>query len=177
MFKKILLILILTLLTNNSIAANNKNLIVPKKITPATKVVLINALYNGYIKVFNKKPSLNMLSMSLAQINLENGHGKVIYNHNLGNVGPTYKEKVPYFILGPTKYKAHNSFTAGAIGYWSHLKHVCSSALPYFDKGNAYTASYVLRACNYYGAPKSKYAKVMAQLFLPAKRLVEKNTK
>ena len=169
MLKYIIIILLVTFPAN---VHANKGMVVKKTKTPATKQQLISALEKGYSVVFNRKIDNNTLAMALAQINLENAHGKVIYNHNLGNVGPTYKENVPYFILGPTKYKAHNTFTQGAIGYWAHLKKVCFKALPYFKTGNAYTASYVLRACNYYGAPKSKYAKVMSQLFPIAKKRV-----
>jgi hypothetical protein len=169
-----LTIIIFILFVSSTGHAKNKY-IVPKTKTPATKQQLITALKNGYVNVFKKKPDINTLAMSLAQVNLENAHGKVIYNHNLGNVGPTYKEKAKYFILGPTKYKAHNTFTEGAIGYWKHLKKVCYKALPYFKKGNAYTASYVLRSCNYYGAPKSKYADVLGKLFpLAKKRILKK---
>jgi len=142
--------------------------------TSTDKITIITALNVGYKRVFNKDPSINTLSMSLAQINLENGHGKYIYNHNLGNVGPRWNQRVPYFILGGSMFKAHNSYADGAVHYWLHLKEVCPKALPYFRKGDPTTASHVMRQCKYYTAPKSHYTKLLVILFSPAKKLVNK---
>tara|TARA_Y100000310_G_C20680757_1_gene815804 strand:+ start:1671 stop:2204 length:534 start_codon:yes stop_codon:yes gene_type:complete len=175
MIQKIFLILCLSLIV---CTANADSLRKPRKRTPTTnKITLIQALEGGYIQVFNKKPNINTLSMSLAQINLENGHGKYIYNYNLGNVGPRWNQRVPYFILGGSMFKAHNTYTEGAVSYWLHLKEVCSKALPYFSKGDPTTASHVMRRCKYYTAPRNHYTKLLVILFSPAKKLVKKHKK
>jgi hypothetical protein len=73
-------------------------------LTPLNKTQIITALKCGYKEVFNKNPDDNTIAMSLAQINLENAHGKVIYNNNLGNVGPRRGQDKVYYILGGTKF-------------------------------------------------------------------------
>ena len=173
MIKQIYIISSFALMTliSSSIYAND--LYQKRVITPASKTVLINALYDGHKKVFKTTPNYKRLAMALAQINLENGHGKKIYNHNLGNVGPRRAQKVPYFILGGSKFMAHKSFLQGAVGYWHHLKVVCSGALPYFSTGRPVVAGYRLRACNYYTSPKVKYSRLLNILYQSAFKRVQ----
>jgi len=146
-------------------------------LTPTDKVMLIAALKSGYTQVFKESPNNNTLAMSLAQVNLENAHGKKVYNHNLGNVGPRFGQRLPFFILGGSKFVAHKSFHGGAVTYWTHIKVVCSGALPYFSKGYPYAAGYTLRSCNYYTAPKQHYTRLLATLFPKALKRVEKQNK
>jgi hypothetical protein len=176
MVKKITFIIFLTVLclSNLSVAAEKRE---KRALTPTDKATLITALKSGYIQVFNKPPNNNTLAMSLAQVNLENAHGKKVYNHNLGNVGPRFGQKVPFFILGGSKFIAHKSFHGGAVAYWTHLKVVCSGALPYFSKGYPAVAGYVLRSCNYYTAPKQHYTRILAALFPKALKRIEKQNK
>jgi len=173
MIKQIYIIssFLLVFLISSSAFAND--LFKKRAITPTTKDVLISALYKGHKQVFKQAPNNKRLAMALAQINLENGHGKKIYNHNLGNVGPRRTQKVPYFILGGSKFMAHKSFLQGAVGYWHHLKAVCPGALPYFSSGHPIVAGYRLRACNYYTSPKVKYSRLLNILYQPAFKRVQ----
>ena len=144
-------------------------------LTPLNKTQIITALKCGYKEVFNKNPDDNTIAMSLAQINLENAHGKVIYNNNLGNVGPRRGQNKVYYILGGTKFISHETPCGGSISYWDHLKVVCSDALVYFRLGNPIAAGHLLRQCNYYTASKQKYTKVLSALFPKALKRVKKN--
>jgi len=172
--KKIFIAAAFLLMSTSTVFAGD-SLRRPRTQTPTDKITLIKALQVGYVAVFNRQPDVNTLSMSLAQINLENGHGKYIYNHNLGNVGPRWNQRVPYFILGGSKFIAHDSFSDGAVSYWRHLKEVCPKALPYFSKGHPAVASHVMRQCKYYTASKKHYTKLLVTLYPPAKRLVRKH--
>ena len=113
--------------------------------------------------------------MALAQVNLENAHGKVVYNNNLGNVGPRRGQDVPYYILGGTRFISHKTPCSGAVSYWSYLGALCSDALVYFSLGKPAMASHLLRRCNYYTAPKQKYTKVLSLLFPKALKRVKKH--
>lgn len=144
-----------------------------KVLTPLNKTQIITALKCGYKEVFNKNPDDNTIAMSLAQINLENAHGKVIYNNNLGNVGPRRGQDKVYYILGGTKFISHETPCGGSISYWDHLKVVCSDVLVYFRLGNPIAAGHLLRQCNYYTASKQKYTKVLSMLFPKALKRVK----
>ena len=143
-------------------------------LTPLNKTQIITALKCGYKEVFNKNPDDNTIAMSLAQINLENAHGKVIYNNNLGNVGSRRGQSVPYYLLGGTKFISHKTPCSGAVSYWGYLNTLCSDALVCFSLGRPVMASHLLRRCNYYTAPKQKYTKVLSMLFYKALKRVKK---
>lgn len=176
MVKKItfIIFLILLCLSNLSVAAEKRE---RRVLTPTDKATLITALKSGYTQVFKQSPNNNTLAMSLAQINLENAHGKKVYNHNLGNVGPRFGQKLPFFILGGSKFISHKSFHEGAVAYWLYIKEVCSGALPYFSKGYPHVASHILRSCNYYTAPKQHYTRILVALFPKALKRIKKQSK
>ena len=145
-----------------------------KVLTPLNKTQIVVALKCGYKKVFSKKPNMNTVAMALAQVSLENAHGKVIYNNNLGNVGPRRGQSVPYYLLGGTKFISHKTPCSGAVSYWGYLNTLCSDALVCFSLGRPVMASHLLRRCNYYTAPKQKYTKVLSMLFPKALKRVKK---
>lgn len=138
-----------------------------KILTPIDKVDLAKELYDAHLLVNRFEPSINRLAASWAQVALENGQGKFVYNHNLGNIGP-FKGQAYYHHSNLTTYRSFSSFVDGGKAYWNTLNR-CKLALKQFDNGDMESASYTLYRCNYYGADPKLYSKIMKELFLYAK--------
>ena len=139
-----------------------------KVLTPIDKVDLAKELYASHILVNRFEPSANRLAASWAQVALENGQGKFVYNHNLGNIGPLSKKQTYYRHSNLTTYRSFDSFVDGGKAYWNTLNR-CKIALKQFDNADIESASFTLYKCNYYGADPKLYTKIMKELFLYAK--------
>jgi hypothetical protein len=140
---------------------------VKKEKTEISEQYLKNILRSSHLEVFNKEPSINRINMATSQIFFENGAGKVVYNHNLGNIGgnPLYP-KGPYYKISGSRFRAFPSFKDGAKCYWITLKNKCSSALNQFDNGDTYLASLHLQKCGYYRADFDHYYKNLNSIFI-----------
>lgn len=139
---------------------------VKKIITPISEEELKFILSETHIKVFNKPAPDKRIHMAWAQIAIENGRGKKVYNHNLGNIGTDpINPKGSYYKVAGSKFRSFTSFEDGAIHYWQHLKKRCSSSLRYFDLGDPYTASLALNKCGYYRSDIKFYQKNLSSLY------------
>ena len=140
--------------------------------TPMTRVELMSALREGHVKVFGQLPSKNRLAMAWGQVALENGQGKLSYNHNLGNVGPGRPEQGTYFNSRDRHiYRAFDTFADGAAAYWEVIKR-CKAALARFDQGNPTEAALYLQRCGYFEADLENYTKGFSSLYYYARTRV-----
>ncbi len=135
--------------------------------TPIEVVELARVLKEGHKKAFGKYPSNNRLAVGWAQVALESGQGKIVYNHNLGCI--TSSKNRPYYIK-KHRFRAHKTFLEGATDYWKVVHKMCKSAFIYFDKGQPYNAALRLKQCGYYESNASQYGKAMTQLYWKAKK-------
>ena len=137
--------------------------------TPIDVVGMAKVLKEGHKEAFGFYPSDNRLAVGWAQVALENGQGKIVYNHNLGFI--TSSKTRPYFIKRH-RFRAHNTFLEGATDYWRVVHKMCRSSFVYFDKGQPYRAALRLKSCGYYGANADRYGKAMVWLYRKAKNKV-----
>ena len=143
---------------------------VKRVLTPIGKIELAAVLRDGHYAVFGTFPSKKKLAVAWAQVALENGQGKKTFNHNLGKI--TSGKDRPYYIQRH-RFRAHNNFNQGAEDYWRVVKKLCSRSLPFFEKGDPYSAALVLRSCGYYQADKHRYGLAMVKLYrLASKELI-----
>lgn len=133
--------------------------------TPLTRSELLTTLRDAHREAYGSEPSRNRLAMAWAQVAGENLHGKLIYNRNLGNVGP-YRPDQPYYVVPADhhRYRHFNSFIEGAKAYWATVRH-CTAAIRMFDDGNAPKAAEYLRNCGYYEAELDVYSRTMKSLY------------
>lgn len=143
----------------------------PTVITPLSRTELLAVLRQGHREHAGVEPSRNRLAMAWAQVAGENLHGRIVYNHNLGNVGP-YRPDQPYFVIGRThRYRHFETFVDGARAYWGTVRS-CTSAIAMFDAGLPDKAAEFLRRCGYYEADLDLYSRTMTSLYWYAQRTV-----
>jgi hypothetical protein len=157
---RFLFILILCLLSGFTFAQDSNK--VARELTPIGKPELAAVLRDGHYAVFGYFPSDERLAVAWAQVAIENRQGLEVYNHNLGNI--TSGKNRPYYVKH-NRFRAHKTFSDGAIDYWNVVKKLCRSSFKHFDKGEPYQAAQVLKRCGYYGADSDKYGKAMVWLY------------
>jgi hypothetical protein len=139
------------------------SLVQPAERTPITPEGLLDVLEKGHIEVFDAPPSKGRLRMAWAQIAFENGQGKAVFNHNLGNVGPG-KRNFRVHLNDGGYYRAFSSFDEAARTYWTHLRDHCPGALAAFSSLNAQEVSDRLRHCGYHRTEVNQYARGLSGL-------------
>jgi len=144
-----------------------------KKETPLERQEIVVALIDSHQEVFDAVAKENRIAMAWAQIALENGHGKKVYNYNLGNIGASTKE--PYYILGGSRFKSLPSANDGAVFYWKTLKKMCPGVLNVFDQGNAKHAANKLYNCGYFRSDPDDYGDKLKSLYYFAHNKLLKN--
>jgi hypothetical protein len=132
-------------------------------VTPIGPVQLASVLRDSHVAAFGTTPSRQRLAAAWAQIALENGHGKFIYNHNVGNV-LAYKNSQDYYIVNTRKFRAYNTFEDGAKVYWFVIQH-CQNTLRQFDAGSMTNAVEQLKRCGYFEADVDTYTRTMTSLY------------
>lgn len=140
-----------------------------KVMTPIEDVELIEVLQETHIEVFGHPASRAKTAVAWGQIAFENGHGKIVFNHNLGNIGP-YKGH-PYYKHGLSRFRAFVNFHEAATVYWELLRDRCSGALASFDAMDAVSTATRLRRCGYHGADIDRYAYGLGALMWVGYRL------
>jgi hypothetical protein len=136
----------------------------PKELTPLTSEQLLRTLREAHVVVFGTEPSRNRLAAGWAQVALENGRGKAVWNYNLGNVGPSSSEHFYYMHTRAVPYRAYNGYLEGGITYWRVVRK-CGAVVQMFDRGEVRRASESLRRCNYYLADVTHYTGMMWSLY------------
>ncbi len=152
--------------------AQNAYTVVQMIQTPLSREDMAKALKQGHVRAFGSEPNESRLAMGWAQVALENGHGRYVYNHNLGNTTAWATGQSAYYNPGDHNYyKSYATFSDGAAAYWETIKR-CTAAVVDFDKGDSQKASHDLKACHYYEALEAPYARLLKDLFDYAKRSV-----
>lgn len=134
-----------------------------KTLTPLTEVGLLTVLRDSFYAKHGKLPSANMLASAWAQVALENAHGNVIWNHNIGNIGPGPTHEW-YKHSSLTRYRSYPSFIDGGIAYW-HTVSRCKSAFAMFNVGSIQDAGENLKRCGYFEADLEQYVRAMKSLY------------
>lgn len=142
----------------------------PKVLTPIGKIELASLLKTAYRNVFNKEPNESQIAMAWAQVAAENAHGEIIWNNNIGNIGPGLTHEW-YAHSHLTSYRSFNTPIEGAEAYWRVINK-CYIAMKSFKTSNPKEASIALKNCNYYGADVDHYTKMITSLFWYAKRKI-----
>lgn len=143
-----------------------KNLEMKKNQTSISASALKQVLQESHIEVFGEKANINRINMAWAQIALENGKGKLVYNYNLGNIGAhATKNTKLFYRVADSKFRSFLSFREGAKNYWKILKNRCPGSLRYFSFGDVKSAATMLKTCNYYESDLDLYYKNMNSLF------------
>jgi len=156
-------VLVFNIATSHNVPNTKKQ---PKIITPLTEVELMNVINDSHEEVFGFKPSDERLSMAWAMVALENGKGKHMWNHNVGNIGPGRNHDY-YVHSSKTTYRSFHNFLDGGIAYWNTINR-CSAVLKYFDVGASKEVALQLKRCNYFGADVEIYIKGISSLYWEA---------
>lgn len=138
----------------------------PKTATPLSQTELLVTLRESHIKLYGKAPSKRRLAMAWAQVALENAQGEVMWNHNVGNVGPRGND-VWYKHSNLTTYRSFDNFIDGAMTYWGTVER-CGTTLKLSDLGYATMVAENLKRCGYFGADIELYVKGMNRLYVYA---------
>ncbi|HVI40975.1 MAG TPA: hypothetical protein VM577_09965, partial [Anaerovoracaceae bacterium] len=133
---------------------------VPYKATPLSELQLADVLRKGYQMAFGSDPTAEALAGGWAQVSLENGRGRQIYNNNFGNVkatddwvksGKSYavKETEEYtkegkHFMDMAKWKVYPSPEEGAAAYWKLIGNRYKSSMDWMAAGDPTSASVAL---------------------------------
>lgn len=137
---------------------------VEKIATPASEDQLVSALRSAWSKSFGGQPTLKQLAMLYSQIAVETGHGKHIYNNNVGNINWTKNFSGNYYETGDSrtvgnnpanrqhytaKMRSYSNLDDGVTDYVNLLKKRTSVAKS-LQEGTVKDFSYSLAATHYY---------------------------
>jgi hypothetical protein len=153
--------------TSYHVHAVTKQNIHRKVATPLSQEQLVIVLEASHVRVFGTVPKPTKLAMGWAQVSLENGRGKYIYNNNIGNIGPSKKSQQDFYHhLGHRgyPYRSFKTIEEGADAYWRTIKK-CRVAVRAFDVGDPWQSAKALKSCNYYMAPLESYNKNLSSLY------------
>lgn len=151
---------------NLIISLKPKKLKVSKIKTEISEAELKLILKESHADIFGFQPSQARLHMAWAQIAFENGRGKKVFNHNLGNIGSNPIKPIKhYYVISGHRFRSFENFHDGAKSYWKHLKNRCSAALNSFDSGDPKMVSYLLQRCGYYRADFNHYSQNLSSLY------------
>lgn len=149
-----------------------KNLELDKHLTSISASTLKEVLKQSHIQLFGVPASINRINMAWAQIALENGRGRFVYNYNLGNIGTHATKYIrPFYKVATSRFRSFLSFKEGAKAYWQLLYNNCPITLKVFDTGDVKASAISLKRCNYYEADLDFYYHNMRSLFVQANKL------
>ena len=148
------------------------------RLTPQTKAGIVSELGDAYLAEFGEVPSARQLAILAAQVALETGHGKHLWNHNFGNIRGSYNgastslKHATEIIDGrevsvPDGFRAYPNAREGARDF---LRFLGVDTTPHNNRPNRYqkawdaacagdVAAYVreLKAAGYFTASLTKY--------------------
>lgn len=143
--------------------------------TPLSEQEIADALISGHKQVFGCAPSTLKLGCACCHIDIENEHGKSIWDNNFGNItgGDQFytfvtKEQTSPGVWKELKlhYRAYPDAVSGAAGYWKLLaSDHYSLVLEFFEAGDIEGATRELGRQHYYTANIEPYVHTMVQLF------------
>lgn len=135
-----------------------------KHLTPLSSVQLLRVLRDSHVETFGYEPSNKRLATAWAQVALENGQGKFLWNHNIGNIGPGSPSHEYYIHSDYTTYRSFDGFAAGGVAYWKTVGR-SQIILRQFDQGDPGGTAISLRNSGYYGADLQQYSRGMIELY------------
>lgn len=155
---------------------------VPRQSTTLSDLAFAEALRKGYLKVFGKEPSKEVLAFGWAQGVLESGRPVKLPNNNIGNIKVSsswIKENKPFFIRDAhefdkegksyiqkqAKWKSFATPEEGAVEYWKLLASRYGDALTWAEAGNHSSAVISLGTKGYFTVPIKNYAKGVSGLY------------
>jgi hypothetical protein len=132
--------------------------------TSASEDQVVSAITQSWAEVFGGRPTLSQVGKTWAQIALETGRAKIMFNNNVGNINWTpgfngnYYEITDSYTIGNnpanrqkyrSKMRSYHSLFDGVKDYLTFLKNrgPVSDAL---QKGSPKDFSYALAAAHYY---------------------------
>jgi hypothetical protein len=145
---------------------------VPRKNTPIEMLDLAKVLHDGHVEVFGYAPSRRRLAGALAQVRGENGNGRKVYNHNLGNIGLAPRIKAPFYQYGAGIFLVFPDFKTGALAYWRTVQR-CTVALAAFEQRDPTRAAHAFHRCGYHTTDPDAYAAVLRPLFWSSYELLD----
>lgn len=137
---------------------------VPRIATPASKNQIVSSIDSAWRSIFGNQPTVKQVAMLYSQIAIETGHGKSIFNNNVGNINWTqgfpgnYYETQDSLTVGnnpanrkyyTAKMRAYNTLDDGILDYVKLLKNR-SPVLAALKNGDVKDFSYALAAVHYY---------------------------
>lgn len=150
-------------------AQNMCSLQQPKTRIATTPLEILGSLIESHVNVFGYYPSPDRLAIAYAQVGLETGQGRVLWNNNIGNIDPNNgDDSQPYYIHNRNgrHRRSFETLSEGSEAYWLVVKRPkCKNAIWAFDSGSPTLAAHVLKGCHYYSSSEEDYAKVMRDLF------------
>jgi hypothetical protein len=143
---------------------------VPAKSTPLSEVEVARELARGFRANYGDDPSLKMLGVAWAQVQLETGRGLKLYNFNFGNItcGSSWRGNFMELRDGPNDphfYRAYPSADAGARDYWALLFARYKPALAFYERGDAEGAARKLHELGYFTAAPEPIARTFGKLY------------
>ena len=135
-----------------------------KHLTPISNIQLLRVLRDSHVETFGYEPSNNRLAMAWSQVALENGQGKYLWNHNIGNIGPGSTNHEYYIHSDYTSYRSFDGFKEGGVAYWKTVGR-SKIILAQFDQGDPGGTAISLRNSGYYGADLQQYSRGMTELY------------
>lgn len=132
--------------------------------TPVSEDQIVPGIISAWKKIFGKKPTMSQVGKVLAQIMLETGNGKAIFNNNVGNINWTpgftgnYYEIKDSTTVGnnpanrqyyTAKMRSYGSISSGIEDYLILLKNR-APVMQALQKGNIKDFSAALASVHYY---------------------------
>lgn len=132
--------------------------------TPSTEAEIVSAIKQAWTKVFGNKATVGQVGKTWAQIAVETGRGKSMFNYNVGNITWTPNHNGDYYITTDSmtvnnnpanrrwykaKMRAYSNLYEGVADYLTLLKNrgPVASAL---ESGTVKDFSYALASVHYY---------------------------
>lgn len=164
-------------------------MLVERRRTLLQREDIVMALHAGHIEALGGEPSSARLIMASAQVCLETGNGRAMWNHNFGNITCAPSDGQDHFQLTAREgthadasktslrrlcYVSYEHAGEGAAAYWSALAGRYARALAAFDRGDPAEAAATLRALGYYTAPLASYRNALTSLCRDLRPLVDR---
>lgn len=144
----------------------------------AGKSDLVRSVVIASREYFDATPTARQINVILAHIAHETGHGKHIYNYNVGNIKKTKSDNdrhdyvtLPTFEYEngkrkdqPAKFRAYQSLDEGVKDYLN-LIHKNSAAWNAVERGDPVAFSQALKQRGYYTAPEKDYTASLKKLY------------
>jgi len=138
---------------------------------------LVRSILNSSKNYFNGPPKPRQINVILAHIAHETGHGKYVYNYNVGNIKKTKNDPYDYTKLLTSEYlndkqaykevarfRAYTNLDEGVKDYLN-LIHRNSAAWDAIENGDPAAFAHALKQSGYYTAPEEDYRRPIVRIY------------